>query len=160
MNYDLIIFDLDGTLVETKNGAIFRKSEDDWKWIPGVLEMVRGLKREGIKIAIASNQGGVAFGFLQWPALKQEILKVASDIGTPYVYFEFSHPNGNVPDFTYESSRRKPGPDMFLQAMQDAHVGPEHTLAVGDREEDEQAAERAGVDFIWAHEFFSEEVEW
>jgi phosphoglycolate phosphatase-like HAD superfamily hydrolase len=36
-------------------------------------------------------------------------------------------------------------------------LGPEETIFIGDMETDRQAAEAAGVKFIWAWEFFGRE---
>lgn len=54
---------------------------------------------------------------------------------------------------------RKPAPGMLLFAMQWAGVSASETLYVGDRPEDEAAAQNAGCDFMWADEFFSAESE-
>jgi HAD superfamily hydrolase (TIGR01549 family) len=48
----------------------------------------------------------------------------------------------------------KPNPGMLLRIMQALEVGPEATLYIGDLEIDQEAARRAGVAFMWAHEFF------
>jgi D-glycero-D-manno-heptose 1,7-bisphosphate phosphatase len=55
-----------------------------------------------------------------------------------------------------EDDRRKPGPGMLREAMSDFEADPDETLYVGDRPEDEQAAKNAGVDFVWASEFFGD----
>ncbi len=44
---------------------------------------------------------------------------------------------------------------MILEAQQHFKIGPIHTLFVGDRPEDEQAAQNAGVAFEWSDEFFT-----
>jgi phosphoglycolate phosphatase-like HAD superfamily hydrolase len=46
---------------------------------------------------------------------------------------------------------------MLIEAMQWFKVAPEETVMVGDRETDRQAADAAGVEFVWAAEFFSDE---
>ena len=43
-NYKLIIFDADGTLVEPASGETFRKTADDWQWLPSRLEKLRELR--------------------------------------------------------------------------------------------------------------------
>ena len=50
---------------------------------------------------------------------------------------------------------RKPAPGMLLQAMKDAGVTASNAVMIGDRDEDEQAAIAAGVEFIHADEFFA-----
>lgn len=159
MNYKLAIFDIDGTIVTTASGATFRKTADDWQYLPGRMEMVQRLRQGGTKIAIASNQAGVAF---PWSSLTEEqiqfeIERVAHDIWADYVGVCYSTPNPKaLPQYLNASdARRKPGPGMLLEAMQHYSILPDDTLMVGDRDEDEKAAIAAGVNFILADTFFS-----
>lgn len=73
----LVIFDVDGTLVSTKSGATFRKSADDWQWLPGRLQKLQTLDRLGVKLAVASNQGGVAYGLLDPREIRHELQRMA-----------------------------------------------------------------------------------
>ncbi len=156
MNYRLIIFDVDGTLVTTKSGETFRKTADDWQWLPGRLEICQ--KYVGASIALVTNQGGVAFGYLNEGAMDWELNKTANAIA-PYVpcFRCYTHPEASLAQYRKEDTRRKPGPGMILEAMEYFKgVGPHNTLMVGDRPEDEQAAQNAGVAFMWADKFFKE----
>jgi histidinol phosphatase-like enzyme len=54
----LVIFDLEGPLIQTKSGQKFRVSPDDWECIPGRVEVVRALQASGIFVAGATNQSG------------------------------------------------------------------------------------------------------
>lgn len=58
----LVILDKDGTLVEPASGKEFVQSPGDQRLLPGVAERIAELKAMGAKVAIASNQGGVAAG--------------------------------------------------------------------------------------------------
>lgn len=152
----LVIFDIDGTLVTTKSGATFRKTADDWQWLPGRLERLKFLQAQGGKIAIATNQGGVAFGYMRRKDIIDELYKMAYEVGTGiYISACFTHPKATIEEFKAEDdTRRKPGPGMLIEAQEHFKIGPIHTLMVGDRPEDEQAAQNAGVAFMWADEFF------
>ena len=61
-NIKLTIFDKDGTLVKPASGQKFVQNPTDQRLLPGVAELIAELKKSGSKIAIASNQGGVAAG--------------------------------------------------------------------------------------------------
>ena len=156
MNYKLIIFDVDGTLVETKSGATFRKTADDWQWLPGRLAKIAMLHLQGIKLAIASNQGGVAFGYLDPLEIRHELMVMANEGHISYVEMCFSHPEASRPGYRDESPRRKPGPGMLNEIIDASGEAKQDTLMVGDRPEDEQAAQAAGVAFMWANEFFKQ----
>lgn len=151
----LVIFDVDGTLVTTKSGATFRKTADDWQWIPGRLEQCQDIAQR-VNIALASNQGGVAFGHLVEDAINWELAKTANEIAAYVPHFYCcNHPTASHPEYRKDDTRRKPGPGMILEAQEHFKIGTIHTLMVGDRPEDEQAAQNAGVAFMWADEFFS-----
>lgn len=155
----LLILDVDGTLTTTKSGATFRKAADDWVWLPGRMEKCQHLRREGVKLAIASNQAGVAFPWSSFTEaeMQLEIEMVAHDIWANYVGVCYSTPNLKaLPQYQNpDDQRRKPGPGMLIEAMHFYSVRPEYTLMVGDRPEDEQAAQAAGTSFQWADDFFA-----
>ena len=161
MTYTLIVFDIDGTLVTTKSGKDFRQGADDWQWLPGRLEKCQELYNTGTKIAVASNQGGVAFGFMPKEEITYEIVRVVGDItGIGYypaaVNICYTHPKASIEEYRQDDVRRKPGPGMVQEAMETFGTTTQDTLMVGDRPEDEQAARHAGVAFMWADEFFAE----
>ncbi len=159
MQYKLIIFDVDGTLTTTKSGATFRKSADDWQWLPGRLDKLKALRKQGVRLAIATNQGGVAFGLLDQSAILGELFAMCIAGGIPRggLYICYNHPKASLPEFRYEDHRRKPEAGMLFDAMADFEAVASNTLFVGDRPEDEQAAYKAGCDFAWAKDFFGDE---
>jgi len=152
----LIIFDVDGTLTSTKSGATFRKSADDWQWLPGRLAKLQELDRQGVKLAIATNQGGVAFGYLGALEIRHELMKMSKEGHITWVEMCFSHPKATIAAYQEDSPRRKPGAGMLLAILEASGEKPEDTLMVGDREEDEQAAKNAGVAFRWSRDFFGD----
>jgi D-glycero-D-manno-heptose 1,7-bisphosphate phosphatase len=156
MNPKLIIFDVDGTLVTTKSGVTFRKTADDWQWLPGRKEKLLQLEKEGIQTALATNQGGVAFGYFSQASIIHELYNLVDEANIGCVRWCETHPHASIDEYRSESNRRKPGPGMIFEIQEYLQIGPIHTLMVGDRPEDEQAAKNAGVSFMWAHEFFGE----
>ncbi len=152
----LIIFDVDGTLVETKSGATFRKTADDWQWLPGRIERLHQLDAQDIFLALATNQAGVAFGYLDYHEMRQELRIMADEGRIGFIGICFTHPQAKIEEYRKDSDRRKPGPGMLLDAMGALKIGPIHTLMVGDRPEDEQAAQAAGVAFAWSKDFFGD----
>lgn len=156
MDYSLIIFDIDGTLTATASGATFRKHAADWKWLPGRLEKLKELKAQGIQLVVATNQGGVAFGHFLAKDILAELMRTLKEGGFTKagLYVCYNHPKAKIEQYRIEDHRRKPGPGMLEEAMDDFDVDEEDTLFVGDRPEDEQAAKAAGCSFMWAKDFF------
>jgi D-glycero-D-manno-heptose 1,7-bisphosphate phosphatase len=180
----LIILDKDGTLTAPKSGNPFVQYPEDQILLPGVLAGLRHYSSQGHKLAIASNQGGVAAGHktlrdaiaeMRFCLTLCEELVDAAFFCPDYDEFYAVGPNGvGFPDnhccfniaeiLGWEESRsvlntgyfRKPGPGMLKFAIKDA--GATEALMIGDRPEDQQAAAAAGIDFRWADEWRREHL--
>lgn len=150
----LIIFDKDGTLVESIDGRPANILEEH-KLLPNVVEKCAQLKAEGHMLGIASNQGGVAFGYMRYNAAKALMLHLTEQIGADYMMFCPYHPHGSIKRYARESLCRKPNPGMIFEIARRAKMDdPQQILFVGDLETDQAAAARAGVQFAWAKDFF------
>lgn len=152
--YSLIIFDKDGTLCRNKNGQTFNNHPNEQEMIPGVVEVCHKLFEDGIDLAIASNQGGVAFGYLTFEDMILMVTEAAVAIKAHVIRACPDHPKGSVYPFNRPSTYRKPESGMLTSIMDELSANPDVVLMVGDRDEDLQAAENAGVEFMWAWEFF------
>ena len=86
-----------------------------------------------------------------------ELTKMIKEAGIPAggLYICYTHPKATIPEYRFEDDRRKPGPGMLQDAMDDFEAEPEDTLYVGDRPEDGAAAQAAQCDFMLAEEFFA-----
>lgn len=91
---------------------------------PGIMDMLRELKKEGIRMAIVSNKGDEA------------VKELAA------VYFEdlMDSAVGERPGI-----RRKPEPDSLLAAAEEMGASKDNILYVGDSEVDFETAKRAGM---------------
>ena len=168
--YRLIIFDGDGTLWKFKTFEVLGGVKD---WFVANDEFYLGL---------ATNQGGVGMkhwmetgGFgdpEKYPSstdIYNGIDKVCHELGIDdndlsiQICFRYLSTKGNwspVPDGAegderWDELRRKPNPQMLINLMEHYDVSPEETLMVGDRDEDELAAENAECDFMNADVFFN-----
>ncbi len=164
----MAIFDIDGTLTEIKPAILEVQPRlvtpnhlGEQQPIPGVVERLAELKASGIKLALATNRGGVAFGYTTFDEAKALAREAAELCGIPqasiYVcpYHEKARGPRAVLEFARESDCRKPNPGMLLQAAADHHLRPEQAFFVGDKDTDRQAAENAGMNFFWAEKFFN-----
>jgi len=154
----LYIFDKDNTLVGGP-GNRPANTPDEQQPLSGVVAKIAELRAAGHQIAIASNQGGVAWGFIS-EAQAQELVKDAAekiggvDFWRCCCYDERATIKNPLSPYARKSYRRKPAPGMLREIMQAADVNSDDTIMIGDQESDQQAAEAAGVRFKWAAEFF------
>jgi D-glycero-D-manno-heptose 1,7-bisphosphate phosphatase len=163
----LAIFDIDGTLTEIKPELKRRKPRlvtpnhlGEQQPIPGVIEGLAKIMDAGIDIALATNRGGVAFGYTTMEEAKRLAREAADLCGIPdaKIYICPYHAKARGPradkQFAREDDCRKPNPGMLIQALADFVVNPEQAFYVGDMETDHQAAKSAGMRFYLADEFF------
>ncbi|MBN2043448.1 MAG: HAD-IIIA family hydrolase [Anaerolineales bacterium] len=166
-NIRLAIFDIDGTLTEIKPEIRAVKPRlvtpnhlGEQQPIAGVVEGLADLQARGIQMALATNRGGVAFGYNTLEEAQAIAREAAELCGIPDVkiYICPYHAKARGPEtnhqFAKEDDCRKPNPGMLNQALADFGLAPHEAVFVGDKESDQLAAENANIRFLWADEFF------
>lgn len=169
----LVICDLDGTLISPYMDNPDRDF-NTWHVLPDRKEKLAALRNDHVEIAIATNQAGVGLGFVTEQHARNKFKQAMADLGIVHcnwllydqapasgsyvnigvvsVHVCYNHVNAPAP---YDNpDRRKPQPAMLLEAMHMHNVQPDNTIMVGDSAEDRAAAERAGISFIWADDYF------
>ena len=139
----LIILDRDGVINYDDDGYI--KSAEEWLPIPGSIDALAALHRAGFKVAVASNQSGVARGYYDLAALDEMHAKMYGLVNEAvgqidYVTFCADHPD-------QATERRKPGAGMLTEISQELNVPLSEALFIGDSYTDYQAAKKGGCDF-------------
>jgi D-glycero-D-manno-heptose 1,7-bisphosphate phosphatase len=152
--YRLIIFDKDGTLAEGPEERRPPNTLAEQVVLPGVIEKCAVLRQRGVRLAIATNQGGVAFGYMSEGTAWDLLRTVAQRIDAEAWILCPHHPHGTIERYRGDCDCRKPRPGMLLDLMQYFDVPRGETLHVGDRDIDREAAARARCDFAWADAFF------
>lgn len=150
----LVIFDKDGTLISSL-GKRPANTIAEQHFLPGVLAKCAALRQQGHVLAVASNQGGVAYGMLSRAEARALVRDVARQIGASAWRCCPHHPQGRVPEYAIPCDCRKPQPGMLRSIMYTLGFAPADTLYVGDQDSDRLAAKAAGVRFISAKEFFA-----
>jgi D-glycero-D-manno-heptose 1,7-bisphosphate phosphatase len=151
----LFIFDADGTLRRTTvPGQPCPDAPDQWQLMPLVQDRLRTIPWEeaGCALGIASNQGGVALGYLTRECAHQLLVDmVVGAIGfvPSRTYIELC-----TCSITANCDCRKPAPGMLLRILKRSGIPADRAIFVGDAGEDVEAARRAGIGFRWAKDFF------
>jgi D-glycero-D-manno-heptose 1,7-bisphosphate phosphatase len=135
----VIILDRDG--VVNRDSDEYIKSPEEWIPIPGSLEAIARLLREGYRIVIVTNQSGVARGLFDRDTLVKIHSKMIDAVRAKGGDIEaiFFCPHG--PD---DGCRcRKPLPGLFAEVEERLKVNLNQVYAVGDSERDVLAARAA-----------------
>lgn len=155
MHPRLVIFDADGTLRRTTiAGKPCPDTAGEWELLPRVREVLGAIPwdTEGYSIGVASNQGGVALGYLTQERARQ-LLVDAVTAAVGYLptrnYIELC-----TCPISANCDCRKPAPGMLLRILAQSGVRAEDALFVGDSIYDEEAARRASIAFRWATDYF------
>jgi D-glycero-D-manno-heptose 1,7-bisphosphate phosphatase len=137
----LVILDRDGVI--NFDSAKFIKSPDEWKPIPGSLEAIAQLNKNGYRVVVASNQSGVGRGLLDMAtlnAIHAKMHKALSQFGG-HIDAVFYCPH--AADSQCEC--RKPKPGLLRQIADRFHVDLKGVPAIGDSLRDLQAADAVGA---------------
>lgn len=137
----LVILDRDGVI--NFDSAKFIKNPDEWKPIPGSLEAIARLNKNGYRVVVASNQSGVGRGLLDMAtlnAIHAKMHKALSQYGG-HIDAVFYCPH--AADSQCEC--RKPKPGMLKQIAERFHADLKGVPAIGDSLRDLQAAEAVGA---------------
>lgn len=152
--YDLLIVDLDGTVREcTVPDQPCPNGLNEQRLLPGAGQAIAAAGRAGLRVAAATNQAGVALGFMSWAAMRSIFAELngmlRADGGGRIDYFRACT---HGPDDGCDCRKPRPG---LLQRCAGAAGGtpPHRVLFVGDRESDAAAARAFGCAFMPADEW-------
>ncbi|QGU33284.1 D-glycero-beta-D-manno-heptose 1,7-bisphosphate 7-phosphatase [Thermochromatium tepidum] len=141
MTAQLLILDRDGVINQDSDDYI--KSPDEWVPIPGSLEAIARLSHAGFRIAVATNQSGLArglFGLETLNAIHRRLRdRVESEGGRIEMIAFCPHgPNDGC-------NCRKPRPGLLLEIAARFDVDLSAVPFIGDSLGDIQAARAAGA---------------
>ena len=117
--------------------------------LPRAPEAIRLFNDLGLRVAIVSNQPGIAKGHLKRETLKsfeKTILSAVRKVGgrIDQIYYCLHHPDAKVSKLRRNCDCRKPGIAMLQQAAIDMGVALKDCYMIGDGIPDLEAATRAG----------------
>lgn len=136
-----LLLDRDGVLNADSRDHV--RCAAQWRPLPGALQAVARCHRAGIRMAVVTNQSGVARGYFSPATLALIHARMFAEVRGQGGRIEaaFYCPHG--PDDG--CACRKPAPGLLLRAMRYLGARPDQTLMIGDSERDMQAARAAGL---------------
>lgn len=141
MEPDRVVFlDRDGVVNEDTRNYV--RSVEDWRPLPGSLEAIARLTQAGYRVAIMTNQSGLARGLFDRAMLDAIHDRLRSDVAAVGGRIDGIFVCPHRPDEGCDC--RKPAPGLFRQAELTLGVVARGAPFVGDRASDLRAARAAG----------------
>lgn len=145
---DKVVFlDRDGT-INQEVSYLYRPR--DLVLLPGAAEGIALLRREGFRLAVVTNQAGIARGYYTEEQmhrlheyLNDQLKKQEAQID--FFYYCPHHPVHGIGEFKKKCRCRKPGIGMFQMAEKDLDVDKAHSYMIGDKRIDVQAGHNYGI---------------
>lgn len=146
MNRGLLL-DRDGVINVNRE---YVGTRDRFTFMLGIFPFLRAAQDLGYRLAIVTNQSGVARGMYtekDYESLTAWMLdsfkKEGIAIELALACFEYK--DGTIEKYKRESFWRKPNPGMIMEAAQRLHLDLPRSAMIGDNDRDMQAARAAGV---------------
>jgi D-glycero-D-manno-heptose 1,7-bisphosphate phosphatase len=145
-----VFLDRDGTVVVEKG---YITVADDIELIPGAAPAIIRLREAGWKVFVVTNQGCVAKGMITEDELSVINFRMVSMLGAEGaevdgIYACIHHPDGSVPEYSYECDCRKPLPGLLERAASEHGVDLASSVMIGDTMRDLEAGRAAGAQSV------------
>lgn len=138
-----VIFDRDGTIV---HDVPYNGDPQAVKPGFGMREALQRLRDRGIRLAVVSNQSGVARGMITIEQVEAVNRRIDELLGPFDAWLYCPH----SPDDNCEC--RKPKPQMILEAASRMSVPVSDCVVLGDKRSDTEAAQRAGAQSVFVRD--------
>ena len=122
---------------------------DQFKLLPDVPEAIRALNELGFKVAVVSNQPGIAKGKMTErlfaeirSKMKNELEREGAHLDAEY--YCFHHPDAVREEYKVNCDCRKPKPGLFVKASSELGLDHSRSFSVGDSLVDVKAGKAAG----------------
>jgi len=137
----LVILDRDGTINQDSDQYI--KSPSEWKPIPGSLQAIARLNQGGWRVAVATNQSGIARGLFDMAALNAIHAEMHRAVGLAGGRIDAIFFCPHAADSHCECRKPRPGLLLDIAARMDVDIAD--VPMVGDSLRDLEAAAAAGA---------------
>lgn len=137
-----LFLDRDG-IINRDNGYVYRT--DDFHFMPGIFELCRKAQDKGYLLVIVTNQSGIARGYYSEDDFRQLSDWVARRFADQGIRLQATYHCPHHPEITGPCDCRKPQPGMLLTAIADYGIDAQHSIMIGDKPSDMQAALAAGI---------------
>lgn len=142
-----LFLDRDGVMVREEH---YLRDPAKVALMPGLAELMAWARGQGMALACATNQSGIARGLISWPQFEAVEAEIARQLDVIGQHIDLTvacpfHPDHAGSDPQEEARWRKPGPAMIEWIVDETGIAPEKSWFIGDKASDIEAAEAAGL---------------
>lgn len=162
---EAVFLDRDGVLNELVLNHATGEHEpphckEDMKLFSFIIECLKKLQNAGYDLFLISNQPDYAKGKTTLGALDEvhdafDRLLTSQGIHFREYYYCFHHPQGVIPEYSYECRCRKPKPFFLFKAEEKHNIELDRSWMIGDRDTDIECGKAAGTRTILIEESLS-----
>ena len=139
-----LFLDRDGTIIIDKG---YLKDPNSIEFLPGAVDALRSLAREGWKLILISNQSGVGRGLMTVEEMNAVQTKFLKNLRAQGVEITATYFCTHTPDDNCEC--RKPLTLSVERAAREHSISAEQSWMIGDREDDIICGRNSGCSTVW-----------
>jgi histidinol-phosphate phosphatase family protein len=136
-----VFLDRDGTIMED---AHYIKSPEKVRLLPGAAAAVKRINDAGIPVIVITNQSGIARGIFTVEDYEKVRTRFESLLRDEGAHIDASYYCPHLPDDPPVCNCRKPGIQMFEQAIAEHGIDSRNAAYIGDRWRDVVASKKLG----------------
>ncbi|GAA6205755.1 D-glycero-beta-D-manno-heptose 1,7-bisphosphate 7-phosphatase [Thalassotalea sp. SU-HH00458] len=142
-----LFLDRDG-IINVDHGYVYQK--ENFEFTDGIFELCLEASNKGYKLIVITNQSGIGRGKYTVDQFKElthwmtDQFK-AKNIDIDDVYFCPHHPTKGINEYLKVCECRKPKPGLILKAAKKYDIDLKHSVFIGDKGSDMEAAAAAGI---------------
>jgi len=142
-----LLLDRDG-VINADTGYV--GAVEQFSFLPGLFPFLRAARDLGFRIAILTNQSGVARGLYSVNDFYRLTEHMLGELRREGIEIElvlacFEHDKGVDAAFARQSFWRKPNPGMVLEAVRRMDLDPSRSALIGNELTDMEAAQSGGI---------------
>lgn len=142
-----LFLDRDG-VINHDSGYTSRK--ENFIFIDGIFDLCRAAVGAGYTLFVVTNQAGIGRGLYTEQDFWELTTWMCAQFAAQHcpiqeVFYCPHHPLHGIGSYKQDSVNRKPNPGMLMDASEKYAIDMAHSVMVGDKDSDMEAAQRAGV---------------
>ncbi len=137
-----VFLDRDGIINQKPQEHDYVKSWKEFKFIPGIEELIKAAKEEGYLVIVITNQRGIARGLVSREVVEKIHEKMVASLKKKGAIIDAIYYCPH--DIKDHCNCRKPKPGMILQAAKEFNIDLKNSIVIGDSESDIMAGKAVG----------------